>query len=221
MANTTHGESHTTLFKVWSGLFQRCNNPSHRSYANYGGRGIAVCDRWQLYENFRDDMAVGHAQGLQLDRINNDLGYSPENCRWATPRENNRNKSTNVRVLYEGRLVTLIELSESLGIAPATIKARHRRGLTVATGLAATESLRFVKPARCKLNVDQAAAIKASRQSSKALAAEYGISSRMVNMIKRGAAWTKFFPDSPAAGEFPANATHPAIAASATGVGEV
>ena len=72
-------------------MHARCYNPKHPRYADYGGRGITVCERWHSFENFLADMGEP-PPGLTLDRINNDLGYSPENCRWATVSEQNNNQ---------------------------------------------------------------------------------------------------------------------------------
>ncbi len=89
-----HGMHGTPLYKLWCGIFSRCYNPKVKIYKYYGGRGIKVCDRWRNFSNFHVDMG-DRPEGLQLDRIDNDKGYSPENCRWATPKENNpANKGT-------------------------------------------------------------------------------------------------------------------------------
>lgn len=91
-AATRHGLEGTKVYNVWGSMLQRCRNPRHRAFHNYGGRGIRVCDRWLDFRNFFADM--GHAPaGLTLDRINNDGHYSPENCRWATWSTQNRNKA--------------------------------------------------------------------------------------------------------------------------------
>ena len=93
-----HGMSDTAIYAVWKMLVQRCTNPKNKDWADYGGRGITVCDEWrQSFAAFF--AAVGHApEGMWLDRIHNDRGYGPGNVRWATPVEqanNRRSRSLN------------------------------------------------------------------------------------------------------------------------------
>lgn len=78
-------------YQTWADMKTRCNNPEHESYPNYGGRGITVCSSWEIFENFLKDMGE-KPEGLTLERINNELGYSKDNCCWATRAEQNRNK---------------------------------------------------------------------------------------------------------------------------------
>lgn len=97
-SQTTHGLSKKgqwhPLYSVWSNMKTRCTNPRVNAYKDYGGRGITVCDEWQQFENFYRDMVTGYAEGLTLERKNNDKGYSAGNCRWATRKEQAANRRT-------------------------------------------------------------------------------------------------------------------------------
>lgn len=89
-----HGMAGSITYKIWAGILSRCYNPKVRIYKYYGGRGITVCDRWKDFQKFYEDMGC-RPNGMQIDRIDNDKGYSPDNCRWVTPKENNpSNKGT-------------------------------------------------------------------------------------------------------------------------------
>ena len=93
-----HGLWSHRLYPVWHAMKQRCTNPNHNRYKNYGGRGITVCEEWLDVKNFIEDMYPSYMEGLSLDRIDNDKGYSPDNCRWTTGEIQNTNqrvKSTN------------------------------------------------------------------------------------------------------------------------------
>jgi hypothetical protein len=92
-ANYKHGKMHTAEYNTWLRMKQRCYNENTHYYKNYGGRGITVCDRWlESYENFLADMGMRPSKTHSLDRINNDEGYSPENCRWGTKTEQSFNR---------------------------------------------------------------------------------------------------------------------------------
>lgn len=90
---TKHGLHGTKIYHAWRAMFNRCYNQKNENYSRYGGRGIKVCDRWKEFKSFHEDMGYGHADNLQLDRIDNNGDYRPENCRWVTTQQNcfNRN----------------------------------------------------------------------------------------------------------------------------------
>lgn len=94
---TIHGQSSlngkkTLTYNTWVGMKQRCNYSKHVGYKNYGGRGIKVCKRWDKFENFYKDMGK-RPKGTSIDRIDNDRGYTPKNCKWSTKKEQSLNKS--------------------------------------------------------------------------------------------------------------------------------
>ena len=130
--NATHGLSGTRQYDIWLHMRERVSNPNNPAWHNYGGRGITVCERWKKsFENFWSDMGATYKPGLQLDRINNDLGYSPENCRWTTSKYNNRNRRDNRLVSSPWGLVSVAELSEKSGINQGTLLSRIRLGWPV------------------------------------------------------------------------------------------
>ena len=89
----THGKSKTREYRIWAGMISRCHDVNSSSYSRYGGRGIFVCSRWRnSFENFLSDMGERPSPSHSIDRINNEKGYSPENCRWADPFQQARNK---------------------------------------------------------------------------------------------------------------------------------
>jgi len=128
-------EAHPREEGVWQGMLQRCNNQKAVTYKWYGGKGVKVCARWNAsFFNFLDDMGE-RPEGLTLDRIDNTKGYSKDNCRWATWKEQARNKSDNSVVEFEGESNLICEWAEQLNIKPNTITYRLKRGWSVAEAL--------------------------------------------------------------------------------------
>lgn len=128
-SRTTHGMTSHSAYGVWHSMVQRCTEPTHRAWKNYGGRGITVCERWlHDFGAFWLDMGATYKQGLDLDRKDNEKGYSPENCRWVTRSVNNRNKRNARHVIFWGREMTVKELSEKSGIKYTTLLYRLDHG---------------------------------------------------------------------------------------------
>lgn len=128
------GVKRTKIYQVWDGMIQRCSNKNHKHYHRYGGRGIAVCDKWRCFDYFYQDMG-DPPEGMQIDRENNDADYEPSNCRWATSKINNRNKSDNHIITYYKKSKTLEEWGEITGIKANTILTRIRRGWPIGESL--------------------------------------------------------------------------------------
>ena len=117
----TKGNKKPRLFIVWNDMKQRCFNPKAALYYRYGGRGITVCAEWLSFETFyKWAMANGYAEGLQIDRIDNDKGYFPENCRFVTPTVNARNTSRNRRITICGETKCISEWLKELHVCKAT-----------------------------------------------------------------------------------------------------
>jgi hypothetical protein len=124
-----HGMSQTPEYNTWVHIKRRCENPNTPFYHRYGGRGIKLCERWQVFENFFADMGLRPAHCSSIDRINNDGDYEPGNCRWATTKEQSRNTSANVRITVDGKQVGVTDLAERLGVDAKMVQQRVRHGL--------------------------------------------------------------------------------------------
>lgn len=121
MGRIKHGEAYsrncdgTAEYRVWTSMLSRCSDTNSPVFDRYGGRGIRVCDRWLTYVNFIHDMGR-RPHGFTIDRIDNNAGYCKENCRWASRKTQQRNRSNTVEVEYKGRKMLLLELSETTGV---------------------------------------------------------------------------------------------------------
>lgn len=150
-ANLTHGYSRTSIYSAWLSMIRRCAATKGQSYRNYGARGITVCERWHSsFENFLADMGQKPSPRHSLDRIDNDKGYSPDNCRWATRREQNNNRRGSCWIEFRGKRVSLGEALTVTGdiISQPAAKARLELGWDVEAALTTPVQSRRFKGAR-------------------------------------------------------------------------
>lgn len=124
----THGKHGHRLYTVWQGMKARCNRKSCNGYERYGGAGIRVCPSWNSFEGFLADMEDSYKEGLQLDRIDGEGDYTPENCRWVTTSQQCRNKSDNVRVEIDGLSLVLQDWKFFFNLTNSMVYKRHERG---------------------------------------------------------------------------------------------
>lgn len=127
MTRYKHGKSHSQTYGVWSTMKARCQNPNVLAWKNYGGRGIAVCERWQDFANFFEDMG-DPPPGMTLDRIDNDGDYSPENCRWTSRRTQSLNRRAARMVTVRGQTKTVSEWADEVGLNFQTLWRRLDSG---------------------------------------------------------------------------------------------
>lgn len=131
LGNRTHGMHKTTIYRVWANMRQRCYSRYCPEYENYGGRGIKVCKEWEDFENFYEDMDDPPEDDMSLDRIDNDGDYCKENCRWATQKEQARNKQNTLYLTdNDGVTKSLSEWAEILGEPYNLLFYRHKAGWT-------------------------------------------------------------------------------------------
>lgn len=132
----------TPSYSSWVGMRSRCLNPKAVAYANYGGRGIRICDRWNSFQAFYDDMGP-RPDGHWLERINNDGNYEPSNCKWATVAEQSLNKRNVISIEYRGVTLPLFQWAKRLGLSPRKVHWRYKRGLTTEQVLSTAKGNRW------------------------------------------------------------------------------
>jgi hypothetical protein len=125
-----HGKNDLKVpgFNSWHNMIARCTYPAHPSYKYYGAIGIAVCERWFTFANFIADMGPKPTRAHSLDRLNKDVGYCPENCRWATRKEQDANLRRSVRLTLNGVTRSIPEWSDVVGIRQITLRCRKQMG---------------------------------------------------------------------------------------------
>ncbi len=120
---------YTGIYGSWYAMKQRCNNPNNDAHKNYGGRGITYCQKWEIFNGFKEDMGGTYKKGLFIERIDNNKSYFKENCKWTTRKENNNNKRSNIVIEYQGQKMTLSQWCDLTGMYFETIRSRYYRGM--------------------------------------------------------------------------------------------
>lgn len=127
---TFHHLTRSRIYRTWRGMRARCEDPLTKGYKHYGGRGITVCERWQKFENFYEDMRDGYSETLTIERIDVNGGYSKDNCRWATNAEQQANKRNNRILIYKGSAFHMAELCRLTKVSKMKMWDRLSRGMT-------------------------------------------------------------------------------------------
>ena len=133
-----HGCNSDPFYPTWYGMMRRCYHKENHNYANYGGRGITVCDEWhnpQCFIDWARSTAGYKNHSLTLDRIDNSKGYSPENCKWSTPLSQANNRRNNSLEVINGETKTLAEWCRLYGIKCETVRSRQKRGMSLLEAL--------------------------------------------------------------------------------------
>jgi hypothetical protein len=127
-----HGMSQSRLYKEWRSMLLRCNTPSHKSYKDYGGRGISVCPQWHEFPNFQEwALANGYNDNLTIDRIDVNGNYEPSNCRFTDMITQCNNRRSSKFITYQGKTLSLAQWARELGFSRAIVSQRLKRGLPV------------------------------------------------------------------------------------------
>lgn len=127
-SNKNHGMSHTKIYYIWRGMLERCYDKNNKAFKNYGERGITVCDEWRsCFDNFYRDMG-DKPKGMSLDRIDNNKGYSKDNCRWATHVEQCNNTRSNIYITAYGLNLTVLQWAQAFEVPSKRIYHRISRG---------------------------------------------------------------------------------------------
>lgn len=195
-----HGESRSRIYKIWRGMLDRCTRPNHDSYPSYGGRGITICDEWaRSYVAFSAwAKANGYRSDTSIDRIDPNGNYEPSNCRWATNKQQVRNRRKDVVgivVQHNGESNNLSQWSRKLHINYTTLVKRYNNGLRGDDLFNQTRTYRCeivsaileTRNGKAKLTSAQVDEIRVSQLSGADLARKFRVSQSAISMIRSGA----------------------------------
>lgn len=142
----THGLSRTKEYNTWARIIQRCEDENYTGYSQYGGRGIKMCRRWRgSFILFLKDMGSAPSKKHSIDRINNNKGYYPSNCRWATNKQQCRNRRSNNIIEIGGVKKCIIEWCEFYGLSWHTFKTRRRQGVPIEKIFLPPRTITYIK----------------------------------------------------------------------------
>lgn len=203
-ANTKHGMSggwrgkHPKIYRTWAGMLSRCSNSKLRCYADYGGRGIVVCERWHDFSVFLEDMGMPPTAEHSIDRIDNNGNYEPGNCRWATNSEQSRNRSDNRYLEFDGQRKIVADWAKDTGLSEHLISSRlDVLGWTVERALTEPPGTSLggcpgESHHKAKVTEDDVRAIRAARESGETaanLARKYGMQGAAISKICKRQLW--------------------------------
>ena len=123
---TKHGKYLSREYQTWNSMMGRCLNPTSQAFRHYGARGITICEKWKNFVGFYEDMG-DRPDGMSLERIDNEKGYSPDNCRWATHQEQMKNTRRCIHITYNGQTKILKDWARSLGMSNGALRARMNK----------------------------------------------------------------------------------------------
>jgi hypothetical protein len=184
----SHGESRgktTREYNTWNGMRARCLTPTSARYADYGGRGITVCQRWMVYENFLADMGRKPTPDHSLDRIDNDKGYEPGNCRWATRKEQCRNRRSGRLLTLRGETLTVAEWAERSGVDERRVRDRLGDGWDADEAVFTPKGQSCVQPKLTAEQIHDILEMCRKGTSQSAAARKYGVHHSTVNILCR------------------------------------
>ncbi len=133
MSDKTLRDTYKAEYRAWRNMRQRCNNKNVPNYYRYGGRGITVCQQWDTFETFLEDMGLRPSAKHSIDRRDNNGNYEPSNCYWATREQQENNKESTILLTHNGRTLSLAQWAKELGMSYDHIRSRYRYGWDIAS----------------------------------------------------------------------------------------